>query len=120
MQASGTILIQLKLISLSRHKRVALCCSFAAGFAGSVDSPVKHQPLSSGKTAYSECQCYYVMLSAGAQGHLPLNEATRNCIALTGPAISDAVWQTFPEQLSHCTTGWTRLQDMDWGVEFHN
>ena len=49
----------------------------------------------------------------GAQGHLPLNEATRNCIALTGPAVSDEVWQTFPEQLLHCTTGWARLQDMD-------
>ncbi|KAL3161164.1 hypothetical protein ABBQ38_009533 [Trebouxia sp. C0009 RCD-2024] len=50
----------------------------------------------------------------GAQGHLPLNEATRNCIALTGPDITEEVWQSFPEQLAHCTTGWTRLRDMNW------
>ncbi|KAL3135876.1 hypothetical protein ABBQ32_007432 [Trebouxia sp. C0010 RCD-2024] len=50
----------------------------------------------------------------GAQGHLPLNEATRNCIALTGPAVGEEVWQSFPKQLAHCTTGWTRLRDMNW------
>ncbi|DBA81050.1 TPA: hypothetical protein ACH3X2_007250 [Trebouxia sp. C0005] len=51
-----------------------------------------------------------------AQGHVPINANTRNYVALTGPPVSEDVWQTFPEQLKYCTTGWQPLQDLSWDL----
>jgi len=53
---------------------------------------------------------------AEAQGHVPINSNTRNYVALTGPPVSEDVWQTFPEQLKYCTTGWQPLKDLSWDL----
>ena len=51
--------------------------------------------------------------SAEVHFHPPLSETTRNCIALTGPAVDQATWQSLPGQLSHCTSGWIPYDQMD-------
>ena len=56
-----------------------------------------------------------MFLAAGAHGRRPVNESTRNWLALTGPAVSHDVWQTYPQELAHCTAGWERLEDMQLG-----
>lgn len=51
-----------------------------------------------------------------AQGHVPINANTRNYVVLTGPPVTEDVWQTFPEQLKYCTTGWQPLRDLSWDL----
>ena len=53
---------------------------------------------------------------AEAQGHVPINANTRNYVVLTGPPVTEDVWQTFPEQLKYCTTGWQPLRDLSWDL----
>lgn len=48
------------------------------------------------------------------QGHMPINANTRNRVALTGPPVTEDVWQSFPDQLRHCITGWKPLQELTW------
>ena len=58
------------------------------------------------------CLTSFADVPAEAQGHVPTNANTRNYVALTGPPVGEDVWQTFPEQLKYCTTGWQPLKDL--------
>lgn len=62
--------------------------------------------------ADTDADCHNAV-AAEVHFNAAVNSETCNYVAMTGPAVEQSTWQTFPAELAHCTSDWVPFEKLE-------